>query len=99
MEEKIYELLNRMYSDLSEKIGDLNGKIGSMEGKIGNMEGRLGNIETEVADLKKVVLRIETDHGNKLDALFDGYKQNSDRLDRIEAQVSRQEEFIIKRVK
>ena len=70
-----------------------------MEGKIGNMEGRLGNIETEVADLKKVVLRIETDHGNKLDALFDGYKQNSDRLDRIEAQVSRQEEFIIKRVK
>ncbi len=99
MEDKIYELLNRMYSDLSEKIGDLNGKVENIEGKLGSMEGRLGNIEAEVADLKKVVLRLETDHGNKLDALFDGYKQNSDRLDRIEAQVSRQEEFIIKRVK
>ena len=56
-------------------------------------------MQGEINELKKAVLRIETDHGNKLDALFDGYKQHSDRLDRIEAQVSKQEEFIIKRVK
>lgn len=127
MEEKIFELLTKMYSDLSGKIGNIEGKLGTVESRMGNIEGKLGTVESrmdnfegklgtvesrmgtiegkidsmqgEITELKKAVLRIETDHGNKLDALFDGYRQHSDRLDRIEAQVSKQEEFIIKRVK
>jgi len=43
--------------------------------------------------------RIEVEHGQKLDALFDGYKLNSEKLDRIEAEVSKHEEIIIKRIK
>ncbi len=35
----------------------------------------------------------------KLDTLFDGYKQNSDKLDRIEKEVSKQEEIILRRIK
>ncbi len=85
MEEKILEILTQMYSEL-------NGKMDKMQQKIDSIEGELNTV-------KNVVMKIETDHGNKLDALFDGYKQNSDRLDRIEAQVSKQEEFIIQRVK
>ncbi|WP_376785720.1 hypothetical protein [Ruminiclostridium cellobioparum] len=81
------------------KIGTIEGKIDTIEGKIDTIEGKIDNMQGEINELKKAVLRIETDHGNKLDALFDGYKQHSDRLDRIEAQVSKQEEFIIKRVK
>ncbi len=99
MEEKIFELLTKMYSDLSGKIGNIESRMDTIEGKIGTIEGKIDNMQSEIIELKKAVLRIETDHGNKLDALFDGYKQHSDRLDRIEAQVSKQEEFIIKRVK
>ena len=42
---------------------------------------------------------MEQNHGQKLDALFDGYMQNTERLIRIEKQVSRHEDIIIKKVK
>ena len=42
---------------------------------------------------------IEQDHGKKLQALFDGYTQHSDQLDRIEEKVSRHEDIIIRKVK
>jgi hypothetical protein len=35
----------------------------------------------------------------KINALFDGYKQNSDKLSRIEEEVSRHEEIIPRRIK
>lgn len=53
----------------------------------------------EIADIKKVVLNIEQEHGQKLDALFDGYKQNSEQLNRIEDEVAKHEEVILRRVK
>lgn len=56
-------------------------------------------IENELADLKGIVIRIENDHGRKLDALFDGYQQNASKLDRIEEKVQQQDEFILRRIK
>jgi len=85
MEDKTFELFTKMYTELT-------GKMDIMQLKIDNIEGELDNV-------KKVVIKMENDHGNKLDALFYGIKQNTERLDRIEAQVSKQEEFIIQRVK
>lgn len=57
------------------------------------------SIDSELKSIKKTVLNIEHNHGNKLEALLDGYKQNSQKLDRIEKEVTKHEEFIIKRVK
>lgn len=48
--------------------------------------------------VEKSVVNIENDHGKKLDALFDGYVQNSEKLTRIEKEVSKHEEIIWKRV-
>ncbi len=113
MEDKTFELLTKMYAEFSgkfnsmegkigsleDKIGSLEGKIGSLEGKVGSLEGKVDNIEGELKSLKHVVTKIENDHGKKLDALFDGYKQINDRLDRIETEVSKHEEVILKRVR
>lgn len=60
--------------------------------KLGSVENRLGSVES-------IVVRIENDHGQKLDALFDGYNQNSEKLDRIEAEVAKHEEIIMRRVR
>ena len=49
--------------------------------------------------IKGTVLKIEQDHGEKLEALFDGYKQNTEKLDRIEVEVSKHEEIILRRIK
>ncbi|MGI6586271.1 MAG: hypothetical protein ACOX3L_10145 [Lutisporaceae bacterium] len=42
---------------------------------------------------------IEQNHGKKLQALFDGYKQHSDQLDLIEEKVTEQEDIIVRKVK
>lgn len=49
--------------------------------------------------IDKRLLFIEQDHGNKLQALFDGYKQHSGQLDRIEEKISKHEDIIIRKVK
>lgn len=56
-------------------------------------------VNLELQEVKNTVIRIENDHGQKLSALFDGYKQNSNKLGRMEAEISKHEEFIIKRIK
>lgn len=35
-------------------------------------------------NIEKTVLNIEQKHGSKLEALFDGYKQNTEKLNMIE---------------
>ncbi|MEA4847607.1 MAG: hypothetical protein VB106_10285 [Clostridiaceae bacterium] len=49
--------------------------------------------------IDKKLTFIEQDHGKKLGALFDGYKQHSDQLDRIEELVSKHDDIIIRKVK
>lgn len=41
---------------------------------------------------------MEQEHSKKLDTLFDGYRQNSDKLDRIAEEVSKHEEIILRRL-
>ena len=59
----------------------------------------MDSLENEVKETKNKVILIEQEHGKKLDALFDGYKQNSDKLDRIEEEVSKHEEIIVRRIR
>lgn len=48
---------------------------------------------------KTDIVKLENDIVPKIQALFDGYKQNTEKLDRIEKEVSKQEEIIMRRVK
>lgn len=52
----------------------------------------------EKAD-KTDIVRLENELKPKVEALFDGYKQHTDILERIEKEVSRQDEIIMRRVK
>mgnify|MGYP000478558763 CR=1 FL=1 len=56
-------------------------------------------VKTDIKDIKGRVINIENDHGKKLTALFDGYTQLNEKADRIEDQVSKHDEIIIKRIK
>lgn len=53
----------------------------------------------KIDSVDKTVLRIEQNHGKKLEALFDGYKQNAEQLNMIEKEVSKHEEVILRRVR
>lgn len=60
------------------------------------VNSRIDGVENEA---KKTNAKIEHEVMPKLDVLFDGYKQNSDKLDRIEVEVSKHEEIILRRIK
>lgn len=69
------------------------------------MDSRITDIETnmatkqELAEVKAIVVKIKNDHGQKLGALFDGYKLNSEKLERIESEVTKHEEIILRRIR
>jgi predicted nucleic acid-binding Zn-ribbon protein len=67
--------------------------------QVGKLTIDMNEVKSEIKDIKKTVVRIENEHGEKLSALFDGYKQNTEKLTRIEEEVSKHEEIIWKRVR
>jgi len=73
--EQLFEFMTKMYSE--------------MQGGFKEVNSRIDNLENAVKETKNKVITIEQEHGKKLDTLFDGYKQNSDKLDRIEKEVSK----------
>ncbi len=60
------------------------------------VNSRVDNVENEI---KKINTKIDHEVMSKIDLLFEGHKQNSDKLDRIEKEVSRHDEFILRRIK
>ena len=88
---------------IAAQVGTLTSQVGTLTNKIDGIEKKVEIIETEVKEIKtsqiKLEIIVENDIKPKLEALFDGHKQNTDQLERIENEVVRHEEFIIKRVK
>ncbi|WP_164968046.1 hypothetical protein [Clostridium tetani] len=98
--EKIFELIEKMYIDLKgsqEKMYiDLKGSQEKMYADLKEGQEKIcTELKSEISEVKKTVIRIENDHGKKLEALFDGYKQNSEKLNRIEDEVAKHKEVII----
>lgn len=71
-------------------------KVGGLETGVDSMATRMDKVEKSTA---RTELMIENDVKPKIEALFDGYVQHSEQLARIEKEVSKQEEFILQRVK
>jgi len=69
VEDKIFELLEKMYADI---------------------KGELNDIKTELSKKadKTDIVRIENEHGKKLDVLFDGYKQLAEGQEEIKSQLA-----------
>ncbi len=95
-EDKVFDLLERIYVELQETKAEL--KETKIELKETKTELKADIIENRKA-ITKLETKIENDHGQKLEALFDGQKQIFDKLDGIEKEVTKHEEFIMKRVK
>ena len=74
------------------------GKIADMEAAMATKD-ELAEVKSDLRFVKETVIRIESDQGQKLGALFDGYKLNSEKLDRIEEEVAKHEEFILRRIR
>ncbi len=88
--------INKEITGINKEIIGINQK---MEEGFNEVNNRIDNLETEVKDTKNKVIIAEQEQAKNLDVLFDGYKQNADKLDRIEKEVSKHEEIILRRVR
>lgn len=84
---------------IAAQVGTLTQDVGDLKNGQSNLEKKVDSLEKKVDVIDKTVIRIENEHGSKLTALFDGHIQNADKLDRIEKEVTKQEEIIMRRIK
>jgi len=89
MDDKVLNLLEKIYIEVQANTKEL--RDGQKQ-----LENRLDGLEEEI---KKLGAKIDEDLSPKIEALLDGYKQNSEQLTRIENEIAKYDEFILKRVK
>ncbi|NLZ27509.1 MAG: hypothetical protein GX887_00910 [Firmicutes bacterium] len=80
----------------------MDGKVGKLASDVDEtkeeMQAGFKRLEQKIRRVGETVARVEVDHGQKLDALFDGYKHVSGKIDNIEKEVTRHEEIILRRI-
>jgi predicted nucleic acid-binding Zn-ribbon protein len=88
MEDRTFALLEKMYSEFIDFKEDMLGFKGEMKAF---KEDMLGFKEETKVNFEKLESRfnskIETEVSHKLEALFDGYKANSEKLDEVHDKV------------
>ena len=108
MEDKVFELLTEMYSKMTEQFKEINGKFEKINGKFEKINGKFEEVNGKFEEVnrkldekadKSDIIRLENELNPKVKALFDGYKQHTDMLERIEKEVTKQDEIIMRRVK
>lgn len=69
----LFELMTKMYSEMQE-----------MKGEIKDVKEELSTVKTEVT---KTNVTIENDIKPRIEALFDGYKQNTESINQVSDKV------------
>ncbi|GHU74170.1 hypothetical protein AGMMS49992_14840 [Clostridia bacterium] len=93
--------MTSMKSDIASMKSDISGlKVGQAKLEAGQakLESDLNEVKGTVDFVLGSVTRIEHEHGQKLNVIFDGYHKLDDKMSRIEAHVSTQDDVILRRV-
>jgi predicted nuclease with TOPRIM domain len=74
-------------TDMKSDMTDMKSDMTDMKSDMTDMKSDMTDMKSEMKSLGNTVTRIEHDHGQKLQVLFDGYIQHSQQLERIEEKV------------
>ena len=98
MEDKTFELLEKMYSEFVQFREETNEQFKGINEQFKGVNEQFKEVNEQFKEVNGNIIRIENDHGRKLDVLLDGYKQNSEaiteinhKLDRLTDRVENQE--------
>lgn len=83
MEEKIYDLLEKMYIDLTGKMDKINIDISS---RMDKMDGIFDKIELTMAT-KHDIVRLEDKMDKNFKALYDGYSLTYEKVSSLEDKI------------
>ena len=74
---EMFELLTKMYSEVQGMKSDIKDMKSDINVRFDNLENKVDNLENEV---RKTNITIENQIKPKIEALFDGYKQNTEAI-------------------
>lgn len=93
---ELLELIAAQVGGLTKQVDGITKQVGGLTKDVSGLKEGQEGLKKEV---RKTNIVIENDIKPKIDALFDGYKQNSEKLEKIEEEVSKHEEIILRRVR
>ena len=95
---ELLEFIAAQVGIITADVSELKTDVSELKTDVSGLKEGQKSLEDELKSVKKVVIDMEENHGKKITLLLDGYKQNADKLDRIEKEVSLHEEIILRRV-
>lgn len=81
MEDKVFEFMEKMYTDLKNEIQSVKSELKS---EILLVKSEL---KSEIQSVSNHVIKLEQEHGSKLEALLDGYKQLTEGQEEIKREL------------
>lgn len=100
---ELLELIAAQVSKLTIDVDGFRNDLTDVKNDMIDVRNDLTNVKNDLtdvkSDIKKIHMTIEHDIQPKLIALYDGQKQLSQKLERVEQEVSKHDEVIWKRVK
>lgn len=80
MDDKIFDLMEKMYIEFSKRFDNMESDINGLKTDVGDIKLDVESLKTNIT---KINTTIEHELMSKITVLLDGYKQNSDKLGRI----------------
>ncbi|HZJ99080.1 MAG TPA: hypothetical protein VFC79_03695 [Tissierellaceae bacterium] len=96
---ELLELIAAQVGTLTNQVGTLTNQVDTFTNDMQDIKQRIRNVEKDTGEIKHKIVKMEDDNHRNFTALFDGYKQNSEQLNRIEDEVSKHEEVFIRKIK
>ena len=96
---KIYEgqvRIEKRLDGVEKRLDGVEGRIDGLEGKFDNMQKEIIDIKERLERLENIVTVMQHEHGEKLDALFDAFKMQDEKLFLFEERLEKDERKIEK---
>jgi chromosome segregation ATPase len=91
MEEKIFNLIESMYNEMNNRFEQMDKKFEQMDKKFEQIDKRFDEVNAEIVKNRTAIVELENRLGDKIDALFDGYKFNTEAIQRNARDIKRVE--------
>lgn len=85
--DQLFELMTKMYGEMQKGFSDVNKRLDNVENRLDGVESRLDKVENEIIVTN---IAIKNDIKPKIEALFDGYKQNTEAINTLSEKIEGQ---------
>lgn len=92
MEDKTFELMEKMYVEMRKGFESINGEINGIKSVMATQED-ITNLKNDIDDVKSImatqgdIMRLEHKMDQNHKALFDGYKQNTEAITELKKDI------------